>query len=214
LPDLPPQQSNLGPVPPPPPNWQAEPSKPQGPLPNKTNPWSPAEEDPLFKGSSAKTPASGADPALPAGAAPAAVALPPDVTSGLCPLPADGLDALQKKGYKTILHLKHPGADDAAAKIDAEKRGLTYLNLEISPATLSGKAVEDFTRIVTDKSNYPLFVCDKDGALIGGLWYLYFRSIDEEEVARIRATSLGLRPNGEGSHLEMWLAVQKYLSEK
>jgi hypothetical protein len=77
--------------------------------------------------------------------------------------------------------------------------------------------VKDFAGIVSDKDNHWLYVYDKDGSLAGGLWYLYFREVEEQEetVARVLANGLGLKTDAtDGAHFEMWLAVQKYLSEK
>jgi protein tyrosine phosphatase (PTP) superfamily phosphohydrolase (DUF442 family) len=136
------------------------------------------------------------------------------VTSGLKPL-LDGLDWLQANGYKTVLKVRRPGEDDAAEKRQVEQRGLKFLVLEVSPQTLNRQAVVDFARVVGDAKEQPLFVYDRDGALAGGLWYLYYRVAERssDEVARVRASALGLRDDQDGSHREMWLAIQKVVSE-
>jgi protein tyrosine phosphatase (PTP) superfamily phosphohydrolase (DUF442 family) len=138
----------------------------------------------------------------------------PGVASGLKPL-LDGLDWLQENGYRTVLHLRLPGTEDAADRKQIEKRGLKYLSLEVSPQTLSRPIVEEFKRTVADPANRPLFVYDRDGVLAGGLWYLYFRIEEQlpDEAARVRAAALGLRENQDGPARDLWLAVQKYLSE-
>jgi hypothetical protein len=48
----------------------------------------------------------------------------------------------------------------------------------------------------------------------GGLWFLYFRTVekDSDETARIKAARLGLREDAEGDGKAMWTAVQKLLS--
>ena len=59
-------------------------------------------------------------------------------------------------------------------------------------------------------------VFDEDGSLAGAMWYVFLRlgeSIDDEP-AQIRARALGLQTNREGRHIEMWLAVQKLLSQQ
>lgn len=152
----------------------------------------------------------------PVGISQFAVAIPGSVTGGLRPMLDGGLDWLKKQGYKTVLHVKAPGQDDSADGKQVENRGMSYLSLEISPATLNAKVLEDFAQIVSGKEGYPLFVYDQDGSLAGGLWYLYFREVESlpEDVARVRANSLGLRTDGADAHKEMWLAIQKYLSEK
>lgn len=152
---------------------------------------------------------------LPSGIAQFAVAL-PNVTAGLRPMLDGGLDWLQKKNYQTVLHLKRPGEDDSADRKQVEKRGLKYESLDVSPNTPLEPVLQQFAKIVADKSGRPLFVYDKDGSLAGALWYLYFRVVEEypDDVARVRANALGLRMDGEGPHYEMWIAVQKYLADK
>jgi protein tyrosine phosphatase (PTP) superfamily phosphohydrolase (DUF442 family) len=151
-------------------------------------------------------------PALPVGIPQFAV-VKDQVTSGLKPF-LDGLDWLQSKGYRVVLHVRQPAEEDDADRREVEKRGLRYLTLETSPQTFSASAVDQFKRIVSDSSNYPIFVYDKDGMLAGGLWYLYFRKVEGagDEQARKKAAQLGLKEDPEGEHKAMWLAIQKYLS--
>lgn len=138
------------------------------------------------------------------------------VASGLRPMLDDGLDWLQSHGYRTVLHLRKPGEDDTADRKQVEKRGMRYLSLEVSPQTLSRQVVDEFNKMVADVSHYPLFVYDRDGSLTGGLWYLHFRTSEQaaEDAARVRAGSLGLREDRDGAHREMWLAIQRFLSER
>jgi protein tyrosine phosphatase (PTP) superfamily phosphohydrolase (DUF442 family) len=152
-------------------------------------------------------------PLLPAGIPQFALA-DDQVATGLKPM-LDGVEWLQQNGYRTVLHLRQPGEEDAAERKLFEMRGLKYLSLEVSPQTLSAKVVDEFNRIVGDRSLRPLFLYDKNGALTGGLWYLHFRQVDHlsDEEARLRAARLGLREAQDGMQREMWLAIQKYLSE-
>jgi len=128
----------------------------------------------------------------------------------------DGVDWLKQNGYRAVLHLLQPGEDDAAERKLFEMRGLKYLSLELSPQTLSRTVVEEFNRAVGDRTNQPLFIYDKNGALTGSLWYLHFREVEQQsdEEARTRAARLGLREEQNGLQREMWLAIQKYLSER
>jgi protein tyrosine phosphatase (PTP) superfamily phosphohydrolase (DUF442 family) len=127
----------------------------------------------------------------------------------------DGIDWLTQNGYRTVLHLRQPGEDDAAERKLFELRGMKYLSLELSPQTLTRAVVDEFNRIVGDRTNYPLFIYDKDGALSGGLWYLHFRAVDRlsDEESRARAARLGLRETQNSIQGDMWLAIKKYLSE-
>jgi protein tyrosine phosphatase (PTP) superfamily phosphohydrolase (DUF442 family) len=138
------------------------------------------------------------------------------VATGLKP-DLDGLDWLQAKGYKTVLHLVQTGEDDAAERRQSEeKRNIKYLSLTVAPATLDRATIEQFNQIIGDPSNLPLFVYDKDGMLAGGMWYLHFRTADfaTEEEARAKATRLGLKEDPNGEHKVMWDAIKKYFTGK
>ena len=69
-------------------------------------------------------------------------------------------------------------------------------------------------KIVANEANLPLFVYDRDGSLAGSLWYLHFRTAQQmaDAAARDQERALGLREDRDGMHREMWLAVQKYIS--
>jgi protein tyrosine phosphatase (PTP) superfamily phosphohydrolase (DUF442 family) len=133
----------------------------------------------------------------------------PGVASGIQPFP-DGVTWLKNKGYKTVLHLTTPGDDNAAAKRQFESKGLTYTSLEVSPARLTEEVYKAFVKAVEDRESHPLFVYDKDGSSAGALWYLYNRLHlkNTAEKSRAEAQRLGLRPDEEGEHATMWLAVQ------
>jgi protein tyrosine phosphatase (PTP) superfamily phosphohydrolase (DUF442 family) len=165
--------------------------------------------------SPATAPASPTTPALPVGIVDFAPAISDRVASGRKPA-LDGLDWLKANGYKSVLLLRRPGESDAADRKQVELRGLTFASLEVSPATLTWKTVDDFARLVGNTSTQPLFVYDADGSLSGGLWYLYFRHAERlsDEAARLRATRLGLKENADGPQREMWLAIQKLLAQQ
>jgi len=136
------------------------------------------------------------------------------VASGQKPF-AEGVNWLREKGYRTVLHLRAPGEDDAAARRQFEAKGFRYLSLEVSPLTLNRTTVDQFNRLVGDPANLPLFVYDRDSSLAGGLWYLHLRIVDgmTNQKATAEAARLGLNPDADGgSHKAMWLAVQSYLS--
>jgi protein tyrosine phosphatase (PTP) superfamily phosphohydrolase (DUF442 family) len=138
-----------------------------------------------------------------------------NVATGLRPSLDDGLDWLQARGYRTVVHIHLPDENDGADRKQVEKRGMKYMGLEVSPQTLTIATVREFSRAVRDTSGQPVFLYDRDGSLAGGLWYLHFRTVEQisDEVARIRAGSLGLREDRDGTHRDMWLAVQKYLND-
>src|SRR5439155_12263767 len=66
------------------------------------------------------------------------------VASGLRPSLEGGLDWLQANGYKTVVCLHHPGEPDATDRKQAEKRGMLFVSFEVSPGTLTRKALDAF----------------------------------------------------------------------
>jgi protein tyrosine phosphatase (PTP) superfamily phosphohydrolase (DUF442 family) len=136
----------------------------------------------------------------------------PNVATGLQPFP-DGVAWLKNNGYRTVLHVRAPGAEDTAARRQFEKYGLRYLTLDAAPTTLTKETVDSFNRLVGDEANLPLFVYDKDAAVSGGLWYLHFRLVEgwSDEKARAEAARLGFRQEQDDKHRTMWIAVQKLL---
>jgi protein tyrosine phosphatase (PTP) superfamily phosphohydrolase (DUF442 family) len=138
----------------------------------------------------------------------------PQLATGRRPLD-NGYEWLKNNRYRTVVNVRLPGENDDADRKQAEDRGLTYVAIEMSPVLVAKDAVEEFFKVVRDPERQPVFVYDRDGALAGGLWYLYFRAVeqDNEEVARIRARGAGLREEREGAHREMWQSVQRYLAE-
>jgi protein tyrosine phosphatase (PTP) superfamily phosphohydrolase (DUF442 family) len=152
--------------------------------------------------------------ALPVGIPQFATAL-ENVATGLRPSLEGGLDWLQARGYRAVLHVRLSGEVDTADRKQVEKRGMRYLSLEVSAQTLAKAVVQEFNRTVRDTSSQPLFVYDRDGSLAGGLWYIYFRTVEhlDDDVARVRAGALGLRENRNDAHRDMWLAAQKYIAD-
>lgn len=153
-------------------------------------------------------------PSMPVGI-PQFAAVKDRVSAGLKPM-LEGLDWLKTAGYVTVLFVRTPGSDDSADRREVEKRGMKYLSLEVSPATLTASVVEQFNRHVGDTAGGPLFIYDKDGVLSGGLWYLHFRTVDRvsDDVARTQAARLGLKEGATDEQRAMWLAIQRLLSSQ
>jgi protein tyrosine phosphatase (PTP) superfamily phosphohydrolase (DUF442 family) len=138
-----------------------------------------------------------------------------NLASGLRPSLDDGLDWLRDNGYKTVIYLRAPGDNDSADRKQVEQRGMKYFSLEISPQTLSKTLANEFSSLVTEQGNRPVFVYDSDGARAGAMWYLHFRLGQKasDDDARTQARALGLRENRNGLHQEMWDAARKLTQE-
>jgi hypothetical protein len=148
-------------------------------------------------------------PAIPQFSAPLA-----NVFAGLRP-PVDGFDWLQRNRVATVVNVRLPGEDDSADRKQVEARGMRYVPFEVSPMTLSKEKADEFIKLIRDNQKQGVFVYDRDGSLAGAMWYLQLRwgEILDDDAARLRAAPLGLQPNRDGPHRDMWLAVQKVLSE-
>jgi protein tyrosine phosphatase (PTP) superfamily phosphohydrolase (DUF442 family) len=217
----------------------AFPTAPPGPTSQLESNWQPAEArvpansrvllappeplaDNLAKDTAKQSPPPQVDAAaaakLPSAALPVAIPqfapIKPQVATGRRPLD-DGFAWLETNKYRGVLYLRLPGENDDADRKLAESHKLNYQSIEVSPNLLTKDTVDEFFKLVRDPMNQPLFVYDRDGALAGGLWYLWFRVAeqDPEDVARIRARAAGLREDRDGASREMWQTVQKYLND-
>ena len=129
----------------------------------------------------------------------------------------DGFEWLKANGYKTVAYLHEPAAKDvASAKELAEKKGLTFVAIPVSPDTLPA-AYKTFGELVRDAANRPLHVFAASGNRSGSLWYLTFRDVEllPDDAARVRAGKLGLQgPTDSAEAKAFWLAVQEFLSKR
>jgi len=137
-----------------------------------------------------------------------------NVSSGLHPR-RDGYDWLRNQNFKSVLNIRTPMQDDSVIRAEVEKRGMTYLSLEVTPAELSRENVRRFSQIVGDRGYWPLFVTERDGMLAGALWYLHLRLTENkpDAEARRQAVQLGLREDPVGGEAaQVWLAIQRILA--
>lgn len=134
--------------------------------------------------------------------------------AGLRP-PAEGLDWLQANRIGAVVQVRLFGADDSADRKQVEDRNMRYIAFEISPATLTKEKADEFIKLIRDHGKQGIFIYDKDGSLAGAMWYLHLRwgEILDDDAAQLRARPLGLQNTRDGQHRDMWLAVQKLLSE-
>ncbi|QDU19919.1 protein-tyrosine phosphatase family protein [Urbifossiella limnaea] len=151
--------------------------------------------------------AAGAEPA---GGVPGFVRVNPTAASGRRPA-LDGFDTLKRQGFRSVVYLHAAGADVAAVRDVAEKKGLTFTAIETTPETLPAAATA-FDRALLDRSAQPVYVFDDDGLRAGALWYVRFRTADQlsPEVARIRARGLGLTDESDEARA-YWVAIQQHV---
>jgi protein tyrosine phosphatase (PTP) superfamily phosphohydrolase (DUF442 family) len=106
----------------------------------------------------------------------------------------DGLDWLQAKGYKTVVHVRRPQDADETDRRQVEKRGMRFVSLPVTPETLTQEWADEFNKVIGDTAGQPVFVYGQDPATAAVAWYLHLRTAEflTHDEARVRATRLGL----------------------
>jgi protein tyrosine phosphatase (PTP) superfamily phosphohydrolase (DUF442 family) len=134
------------------------------------------------------------------------------IATGLKP-ELEGLDWLKNNKYHTVIQLRRAGVDDSADREQIERRGMKYIAIEMTPATLSKEMVEQFATTIGDAANQPVFVYDRDRVLAGAMWYLHLRLNEKmpEELARGRAELYGLKDKGTDESAAFWAKMQELL---
>ena len=137
-----------------------------------------------------------------------------NVFAGLRPK-LDGLDWLQSNGVQTVVQIRLPSTDDSSDGKQVEKRNMRYIAFEVSPTTLTKEKADEFIKLMRAGAMQSMFLYDEDGGLTGAMWYLYMRLGESlnDDAAQLRAAQMGLQNNRDGLHRDMWLAVQKLISE-
>jgi hypothetical protein len=127
----------------------------------------------------------------------------------------DGLDWLQQHDVQTVVHVRLGNTDDSTDRTQVENRKMQYVSFVVSPQTLTKEKADEFIKLIRDNAKQGIFVYDEDGSLAGSLWYLNFRwgEFLDDDASQLNARDLGLRPAAAGQHRDMWVAVQKLLSE-
>lgn len=125
----------------------------------------------------------------------------------------EGLDWLKANKYHTVIYLRRPGATDSADREQVEGRGMKYISIEVSPATLTKEMIDQFGKTISDAGNQPVFVYDRDGVLTGAVSYLHLRLNDKvpDELARSKAGLIGLKEKGTDEAAALWTKIQELL---
>lgn len=129
----------------------------------------------------------------------------PGLENLVCPLPGvvtagqptpQEFERLAEAGYKTVLDLRAPdeprGYDEEAAVRGAE---MEYINIPVTPATLSSQEFDDFRELMCDPDRRPIIVHCGSANRVGALLipYLILDEDNEPEEAYRTAVEVGLR---------------------
>ena len=139
-----------------------------------------------------------------------------NVSTGLRPNLLEGLDWLKKNNFRTILYLRSEKENDSSDQLQVTNRSMIYKSMIISPEKIGPSLVAEFNQVINESDGKSLFVYDRDGALAGAMWYLYFVTYDQvpEAEAQAKARRYGLKAGTEPESVALWTAVQKYLSDR
>jgi uncharacterized protein (TIGR01244 family) len=119
--------------------------------------------------------------------------LSPEIATAGQPSDAD-LKALKDAGFKTILNLRPPAEGSLEEKPKVESLGMTYVNIPITPDTITEEKIQLFSEVVGDASNKPLLIHCASANRVGGLWYIHRRLKEgaPEEKSLSEAHDIGL----------------------
>jgi hypothetical protein len=128
----------------------------------------------------------------------------------------DGLNWLQKAGYRTVVYIHDPKMNPEPAAELCRTRGMKFVGIPASTGKLP-EMVKAFELALADAANRPVYVCDDNGLWAGTIWYTHFRtaSLMNPDAAKVRANSLGLAdPDTNAEQKKLWDAAQEYLRTK
>ena len=101
-----------------------------------------------------------------------------------------------KRGYKSVLNLRdasETGASVEESKSAAERAGLKYIHLPFITAKPDPAVADAFIKIVTDKSNQPIYIHCAGAGRVSGLWMAKRILVDKwpEDKALEEAKQIG-----------------------
>lgn len=110
----------------------------------------------------------------------------------------EGLDWLQQQKFATVIYLRQSQDDDTSDQRQAEKRGLQYSSYIIAAETINLAIIKEISNTLADPKQRPLLIYDREGSLVGTVWYLHLRTVDglNHDEALTKARPLGLNPEG------------------
>ncbi|MFB3893671.1 MAG: tyrosine-protein phosphatase [Phycisphaerae bacterium] len=119
---------------------------------------------------------------------------------------AEGFVSLKKLGVRTVVNLRTTHSD---SKLLGDT-GLVYKEIEFNPFSPSDSEVATFLKVVTDKSNQPVFVHCQHGADRTGMMCAMYRMAVEgwQRDEAIREMTQG----GYGWH-EQWVNILAYMNK-
>lgn len=85
----------------------------------------------------------------------------------------EDLKRLREAGFKAVLNLRPPEEGSLAEKPKVEALGMTYVNIPITPETITDEKVQRFSEVVADPSNKPLLIHCASANRVGGLWFIH-----------------------------------------
>ncbi len=129
----------------------------------------------------------------------------PGLANAACPVPEvvaggqpteEHLRTFRRLGYRTVLDLRAPGEPRPYDEPEAVRRiGLEYVNLPVTPQTLTDETFDRFRELMRDASKRPVVIHCASGNRVGVLLlpYLVLDEAMRPEEALEAAAEAGLR---------------------
>ena len=105
-------------------------------------------------------------------------------------------EKLAANGFRTVLNLRtdKEGADLNHERDLIQKAGMKYINIPVVSSDPKPEQVDEFLKVVKDKTNYPVLIHCASANRVGAFWMIY-RVVEldwSEEKALAEATQIGL----------------------
>ena len=88
----------------------------------------------------------------------------------------EAMDLLKQTGFKTVINLRLEEEDAANVVINSEaaqNAGLSYLHLPFNPLDPKTLVIDDFLRILNEKSNQPVYIHCNSATRVAALWMIH-----------------------------------------
>lgn len=127
------------------------------------------------------------------------------VYTGGQPTP-EGMQRLSALGIKLIVNLRphdEKGARDESS--EAAAYGMKYINIPLTGASFTREKIHQFSELLKDQQNYPVYIHCKSGNRVGGAWLVHRVQQEGAEVSEAieEGKAIGLQPELEPIVLQL-----------
>lgn len=129
-------------------------------------------------------------------------------------LKAGAIAELQQHGFNTIIDLRTAAEGVAAEAAAVKKSGMVYHNLAVNKSFPTAAMLDEFQRLIEDKSQHPILLHCGSANRVGMVWAAYLiRTGHSYDTAVLAGRTIGMKPARE-KQLEQNLTLLKPLVHK